>query len=265
MKSRGYHFFRSILGPIFRFYYNPKILNKENIPEEGPIIIVGNHIHIMDQCPVIVSTNRIINYMAKKEYFEGKFAWFFRLTGCISVDRTIRDTEAKNEALEVLKNNGAVGLFPEGTRNSLKEEKIKELYKKYNSNNLSYKRYSKLIKRQKTSQINYLEKLADDKKITIDDINNNIFNVDSYLKELVSKKIIKKSDYEESRLLPLKFGTVSMAQKTNATIIPFGIKGTYCFRSKNLTVTFGKPFKINNMELDEANKKLEKVIRDLTN
>ena len=260
MKNKGYRFFRSVLGPIFRFYYNPKILNKENIPVDGPIIIVGNHIHIMDQCPVIVSTNRIINYMAKKEYFEGKFAWFFRLTGCISVDRTIRDTEAKNEALEVLKNNGAVGLFPEGTRNTLKEEKIKELYEKYNSNNLSYKKYKRLIKNQRTSQINYLEYLLENKIITIEDINNNIINVDSFLKKLVNKK-----DYEQSRLLPLKYGAVSMAKKTNATIIPFGIKGDYCFRSKNLIITFGKPFKINNMELDEANKKLEKAIKNLMN
>ena len=55
--------------------------------------------------------------MAKKEYFDGKFAWFFKKTGCISVNRSIHDDEAKKKALEVLENDEALGIFPEGTRN----------------------------------------------------------------------------------------------------------------------------------------------------
>jgi 1-acyl-sn-glycerol-3-phosphate acyltransferase len=57
-------------------------------------------------------------------------------------------------------------------------------------------------------------------------------------------------------LQPFKFGAVSMAKKTNATIVPFAITGTYKFRTKNLKITFGKPFKVGDMELEEANKKL---------
>ena len=64
-------------------------------------------------------------------------------------------------------------------------------------------------------------------------------------------------------LLPFKFGAVSMAQKTNATLVPFGISGDYCFRSKNLRIKFGEPFKIEDMTLEEANEKLAQVIGDL--
>ena len=67
-KNTGYKIFKFILGPIFKFYYNPKVIGKENIPTDGPIIVVGNHIHLMDQCVPILSTKRVINYMAKKEY-----------------------------------------------------------------------------------------------------------------------------------------------------------------------------------------------------
>lgn len=187
LPTKGYKFFRTILGPIFRFYYNPKIYNKEVIPKEGPIIIAGNHKHLMDQCSVIISTKRVVHYMAKKEYFDSKKTkWFFSSAGCIPVDRSIHDDNAKNAALEVLENNGAIGIFPEGTRNKTKEF-----------------------------------------------------------------------------LLPFKFGAVSMAKKTNATIIPFGIRGDYKFRSKNLQVHFGKPFKVGDMSLEEANKKLEKEIGNL--
>ena len=102
-------------------YYKPIIINKEVIPETGPIIICGNHMHIYDQCPVIISTKRVIHYMAKKEYFDGKFSWFFKITGCIPVNREIKDNNATNLALDVLSNNGVVGLFPEGTRKKTEE------------------------------------------------------------------------------------------------------------------------------------------------
>lgn len=183
----GYKLLKPILSPIFKFYYNPKIYNKDLIPKTGPILIVGNHKHLMDQCSIIISTKRIVHYMAKKEYFDGKFAWFFKMTGCISVDRSIHDDLAKNSAVEVLENGGAIGLFPEGTRNKT-----------------------------------------------------------------------------DAFLLPFKFGTVSMAQKTGATIVPFGVTGDYKFRSKNLIVRFGEPFKVEkNESLEEANKKLETVVGNL--
>lgn len=64
-------------------------------------------------------------------------------------------------------------------------------------------------------------------------------------------------------LLPFKFGAVSMAQKTNASIVPFGIVGDYKFRSKNLTIIYGKAFKINDMDLENANEKLYKEVENL--
>ena len=114
----GYRFLRAVLLPVFKFYYNPKIYGKENIPKEGNILICGNHKHIMDQCMPIMGTKRMIHWMAKREYFDDKkVAWFFKMSGCISVDRSIHDDVAKGKALDVLKDGGAIGLFPEGTRN----------------------------------------------------------------------------------------------------------------------------------------------------
>lgn len=181
-----YKILRFILTPIFKWWYNPKVINKEAIPKEGPIIIAGNHKHLYDQFLAIISTKRVINYMAKKEYFDGHFAFFFKAVGCIPVNRQTKDEKAVKSALEVLNRGGSIGIFPEGTRNKTKEF-----------------------------------------------------------------------------LLPFKFGAVSMAKKTGATIVPFGLTGDYKFRSKNLTVRFGKPFKVDEMPLEEANKKLYEEVKSL--
>ena len=183
-----YKIAKVILGPVYKLYYNPKIIGKEFIPKDGPIIVVGNHVHLMDQCAPILSTKRVLNYMAKKEYFDKKStAWFFKSAGCIPVDRSKKDDNAVNSALEVLNSGGAIGLFPEGTRN----------------------------------------------------------RTDLFLQ-------------------PFKFGAVSMARKTGAYLVPFGITGDYKFRSKNLTIRFGKPFKIGvDDDLERANEKLFKTVEKL--
>ncbi len=64
-------------------------------------------------------------------------------------------------------------------------------------------------------------------------------------------------------LLPFKTGTVSMAKKTDAYIVPFGLTGDYKFRSKNLTVRYGEPFKVGDMSVEEANRKLKSEVEKL--
>lgn len=113
----GFKIAKNILKPIFYFWFNPRVIGKGNIPENCPVVIACNHKHIMDQCMVIIATRRPINYMAKADYFKGKTAFFFKMTGCICVNRNGNDEEAKKSALSVLNNKGALGIFPEGTRN----------------------------------------------------------------------------------------------------------------------------------------------------
>lgn len=57
-------------------------------------------------------------------------------------------------------------------------------------------------------------------------------------------------------LLPFKFGAVSMAKKSNAYVVPIAVTGHYKFRTKDLKVHFGTPFKVSDMDLESANNKL---------
>ena len=116
-RTWGYKLLAPVLKPVFRFYYSPRVFGKGNIPEKGAVVVAGNHKHVLDQCLAAITTHRAINYMAKAEYFQGSFAWFFKLAGCICVNRNGHDEEAKSSANAVLSNGGALGIFPEGTRN----------------------------------------------------------------------------------------------------------------------------------------------------
>ena len=187
----GYRFFRTVVGFFYKLYYKPTIINKEAIPKEGPIIICGNHIHLFDQNTACISTDRMIHYMAKKEHLEGPFGWFFKLSGCISVNREIHDENAKNHALDLLNHGYALGLFPEGTRNQVwgKEEVNKKLYELYN-NEIPYKKYIKILKSNQVcvSEITLLDKLLDQNKINIE-----FRNVDEMFVEI--EKLLNDSSY----------------------------------------------------------------------
>ena len=45
--------------------------------------------------------------------------------------------------------------------------------------------------------------------------------------------------------------------------MPFGITGDYKFRSKNLTIRYGKPFKVGDMTVEQANEKLYREVERL--
>lgn len=266
-QAKSYKFFKPFLQGLFNFYYSPKHDNEEYINVEGPIIVCGNHRHLFDQFMVIGSTNRMLHYMAKKEYFDNKLkAIFFKTAGCIPVDRQNHGGNSKEIAIKVLNDGYALGIFPEGTRNNIatKEEKLETVYK-YLEDRISLKEYKKLAKTIGIAytQTDLLIKLYEEKKINLDELKDYLLDPNSSLKKLVKQKIIKQKEYEDSILIPFKFGTVSIAQKTNATIIPYAITGDYKFRSKSLKVTFAKPFKVGDMDLETANKKLQKSITDI--
>ena len=256
---------KAILGPIYKRYYRPTIIGIENIPNEGNAIIAGNHIHLYDQCNVIISTKRPIFYMAKKEYFDdSKTRLFFKGVGCIPVDRSKKDTDAVESAINVLKNKDLLGIFPEGTRNHPKDEKIKEIYDKFFFN-LRYDYVLETLREKnvKLSQLNLLIKLYQDKKINREELDKALPYIDAKLKLYVDKGLITEDEYFDSLLLDFKFGAVSLAKKTGSPIIPMVATGDYKRKSKNLIVQFGKPFVVGDMSLEDANKELRRIFIEL--
>lgn len=112
------------VGPILRIMGRPKVFGIENIPAEGPAIIVGNHLSVMDSFFQTLYAPRPIAYLAKSEYFTGKGIkgrlkrWFFLSVGQVPIDRSSGDAAqtAIDAAVHALDENRLLGIYPEGTR-----------------------------------------------------------------------------------------------------------------------------------------------------
>lgn len=68
---------------------------------------------------------------------------------------------------------------------------------------------------------------------------------------------------KKGELLPFKYGAVSMAKKTNSSIVPFAITGKYKLRSKDLTIRYDKSIKITDNNLEKENNKLYNKVNSL--
>lgn len=117
-ENKFYNFSKKVFNIVFRKIYKAQFIGLENIPKDGPIIIAGNHNNYFDPCLVFISTDRKINYVMKKSCYNNKLiGWIFKKMDCLSVE----SYSSMKSALKILNNNGAIGIFPEGTRNKTNE------------------------------------------------------------------------------------------------------------------------------------------------
>ena len=121
-------FVRTVIFIYCKIIYRAKIIGKENIPMDGPVIYCGNHRSYLDPQLIVVTAKRHVRFMAKDELGKNPFfAMLGNLFDVIRVKRDSKDITALKEALKTLKQGNCIALFPEGTRNGLeKGEKVKE-------------------------------------------------------------------------------------------------------------------------------------------
>ena len=120
-----YQFLKLIYSTLLKTLYRSKVYGLENIPEDGPVIFVGNHRHAFDPIVVMTYTKRLVHYMAKESVFKGFHGYLFKKIGLIKVYRGRSNPNAVIEAENVLNKGGTIGIFPEGTRNKSTEELLK--------------------------------------------------------------------------------------------------------------------------------------------
>ncbi len=267
-QEKNYKITSKVGIPLFKLVFKPHMFGKENIPKEKKgNIYVSNHLGSLDQFPIIsmLGPDSPMHFLAASTLLGLKRALLYTKTGAIFVDRNDPQSrkESKEKMMQILLNGGNVFLFPEGTRNYLRKDRAKEIFEKYINVDSLFEDFYEKVKKNKTSQVNYLEELLKNNIITIEEFNKNIYDVDNFLKELVTDKRIKESDYYENVFLPFKYGAVAMAKETGATIVPFAVNNNY-FNSKPLIVRAGESMKVKvEDDLEEKTNELRNEIKTM--
>lgn len=104
--------------PLFRVLFAVEHHGVENVPDEGAVIIAGNHPSYLDPLLVGLPIKRTIRFMAWDALFKVPLlGQIIRAVGAFPVDiRKGRGESAFREAVRVLESGDALGIFPEGQR-----------------------------------------------------------------------------------------------------------------------------------------------------
>ena len=109
-------FFRPLLNICFSW----KVEGRENVPLAGPLILVANHVHVIDPILLEFSLPRWITFVAKEELFHSLFLrLWLRWAGSLPLQRDGKVGEKQRileGAKKALEEGLILGMFPEGGR-----------------------------------------------------------------------------------------------------------------------------------------------------
>jgi len=106
-----------LINIYLKIVHNFVVKGKEKVPKYGPLIVVSNHVSYLDPPIVGAAVKRQLHFMAKQELFEKKwFGYILNQMGTFPVKRGVPDKSAIRKSLNILNNDKALCMFPEGTR-----------------------------------------------------------------------------------------------------------------------------------------------------
>lgn len=106
---------RFLIRGLLRLLTRTKIEGLEKIPKEGPVILAGNHAAFLEPVLMAVIPKRLVEPIGAGDLpFEGILDKLVSYYGFIPVNRGNLDRTGVNQALDVLKQDGVIGIFPEG-------------------------------------------------------------------------------------------------------------------------------------------------------
>ena len=108
-----------LLRPFFLLLFRPKVKNLRGLWQKGKVIFVCNHLVLGDPIAIGMLTPRIVHFMAKSTLSEKPFMrWLFHSLNTFPVQQYSADRKALKQAISLLEQGKAFGIFPEGHRSA---------------------------------------------------------------------------------------------------------------------------------------------------
>ena len=103
---------RGLIRFLFWIFTELEVNGREHVPEEGPVLLVSNHVNLMDPIVPIGVLKRRVSFMAKEEIFEWPIMGpWFKALDLVSVARgSIASRRAIRRAEELLERGWIVGV-----------------------------------------------------------------------------------------------------------------------------------------------------------
>ncbi|RUR39307.1 acyl-[ACP]--phospholipid O-acyltransferase [Vreelandella populi] len=106
---------RFLLSFLLTRHYRVDVHGLENLPSQGGVLLLGNHISWVDWAMVQIASPRPVRFVMLRSVYERWYLrGFFKALGCIPIERGSNARQALETVAEQLNAGEVVCLFPEG-------------------------------------------------------------------------------------------------------------------------------------------------------
>ena len=112
-------FFRTIakwlVRGLLKLLARLQVEGLEKIPKTGPVILAVNHVHVLEVALTVAIPDRQVELIGNGDIpFDPAYGWLANAYGFIPVKRGSLDRDALYMGMDVLRQGGLLGIFPEG-------------------------------------------------------------------------------------------------------------------------------------------------------
>jgi 1-acyl-sn-glycerol-3-phosphate acyltransferase len=106
---------RALIQAAFSVISDFKVSGAENLPKEGPLLVIGNHFSFIDPVALIGTLPYPLEFVGGTQMpnAPGMVSWLARLYGVLPVRRGSLSRDTLLASRKVLNNKGVLGIFPE--------------------------------------------------------------------------------------------------------------------------------------------------------